>query len=496
MNTIHFQRLCAALAFVLAVSILLSTVPRSVWMDEAMLLKNLIEIQDLAALANPLPFYDQAQPLLVSIYFKLSADLFAYESVPLRYSLLVLTALMIAPAFYMLRRYEWGAFVFLLALIANAYSVGLYFTEIKHYFFEIAGSFMAVYAIWQVEHRREPYWAIATAALVSLVGFSTLLLSGGLVLYALGWMLANQNMRISRSQMLGMALVSLVMLTAYLHMKHMTLFQINNYPVYRHGGPIQAIRALIDATRGAYGKSLIVCAIASLALWFHRPRGFAFRLNLFLCLLAGLVLAGRLSGHYPVVYARHVVWLVPISLVVTTLAILGFISGPSRRFRLLGWLMLGLLAAQAGWVTHRYAVQQSVDITENNRLYEHLAQLEPTHVLVYPHAEASLEYYRKRVPELARHQYLGLREFRSEMRDASTADLDFDTSLVQLFDERPTTDFDLLISHLDVDSPDEIPHRRTLALEAGMRKAGCSAETLLTGKAVRLLQLHCPAPAM
>lgn len=55
--------LCTGIALLFLVSICLSLASRSVWIDEAMLLKNIIEVNTLNGFITPLPYYDQAEPV-------------------------------------------------------------------------------------------------------------------------------------------------------------------------------------------------------------------------------------------------------------------------------------------------------------------------------------------------------------------------------------------------------------------------------------------------
>lgn len=75
----------------------------------------------------------------------------------MRLSVLAVSLLLAIPVALLFRPYRWGVFVFLVAVIGNSFSTGFHFTELKFYFLEMSGSFMAVLAIREAEDHDDIY---------------------------------------------------------------------------------------------------------------------------------------------------------------------------------------------------------------------------------------------------------------------------------------------------------------------------------------------------
>lgn len=150
------------------------------------------------------------------------------------------------------------------------------------------------------------------AALISLLGFSTLIIAGGLLAYACWWFVSRDDGS-QRLYKIGSFVVSAACVAlSYLCMKYLTTYQISNYNTYASSGPLDALESVLHALLGAYGKVLMaVSVVSSLMLLVYPPRTFIHRVNQFFCVLVLLVLAGKVAGVYPATYPRHVIWMVP-----------------------------------------------------------------------------------------------------------------------------------------------------------------------------------------
>lgn len=171
-------------------------------------------------------------------------SLFHYSIEPLRLSVLTLSCLLIAPVFMVFRRYRWGAVVFLVALIGHAFSLGLFLTELKHYFLEVSVSFLAIFALWQAEEHDNVYWPIVMAAVVSLLGFSTLIVSGALLIYAFLIFVRRPWDARGRATLAALFVAGLVTVAAYGYMKYLTVYQLGNYDDYQTTSALGALSVL------------------------------------------------------------------------------------------------------------------------------------------------------------------------------------------------------------------------------------------------------------
>jgi hypothetical protein len=171
----NLPRIAVLLCVVMLGCLFLTLATRSVWVDEAMVLKAVIELKTPAEFFKPLAYYDQAEPTLASLFFKAMLSLFHYSIEPLRLAVLVVSCLLISPMFLVFKHYRWGVVVFLLALIGHGFSTGMFVTELKHYFLEVCVSYLAIFAIWKAQERNNLYWPVIMAAVVSFMGFSTII---------------------------------------------------------------------------------------------------------------------------------------------------------------------------------------------------------------------------------------------------------------------------------------------------------------------------------
>lgn len=483
------SKLFTLLALLVLASIFMTLSARSVWMDEAMLLKNIIEINNPADFAAPLPYYDQAEPVLASVFFKAVMAVFHYDIRALRLSVLTLSLLLVAPVALLFRQHRWGLFVFLVALIGNSFSTGFHFTELKFYFLEMSGSFLAILAIREAEERHDIYWVLLVAGLISLLGFSTLIIAGGLLVYAGVWYVIRDDGSQRAYKIGGFLLACAYVALSYLHMKYMTSYQLSNYSTYASAGHLDALKSVMRALLGAYGKALmIVSVVSSLMLLVFGRRGYLYSVNLFFCTLVLVVLAGKVMGFYPATYPRHVIWLVPMSLVISTFAILEFTQGVSTSLKVVGWVLFTLLALQAGKACYNNLGGENYQYTDNNRLYQYISGMAPDTILVHPNAQPSLEYYRLLDPGLARQHFLTTNDEITRRRDPSQQTATLTSDLDQLIARRPSDSVYFLTSHLDL-QPGEVGVGNTL--QSVFDKYHCDYNSVLSVTDAELLHLNC-----
>jgi hypothetical protein len=493
MKSSNLPRIALALAAALLASLFLTLATRSIWVDEAMLLKDIIELHTPAEFFKPLPFYDQAEPVVASLFFKGAMSLFHYNIEPLRLSVLTLSCLLIAPVFLVFRQYRWGAVVFLIALIGHSFSLGLFLTELKHYFLEVSVSFLAIFALWKAVEHDNLYWPIVMAAVVSVLGFSTLIVSGALLIYAFLTFVRRPWDARSKVTLAAFFAAGLVTVAAYGYMKYLTVYQLSNYDDYDATSALGALNVLKEAILGAYGKALlIVSGVANVALLFSKKRGFLFKLNLFFIGIMMIVIIGRVVGFYPATYPRHVIWLVPFSMVIACCAVLEFTASPARTFRGLGWALFVLMALQAGKAGYNDIKGVNYEYVDNNALYDYVAKMPPTEFLVYPDAQPSLEYYERLDKRLTKHQYVRVYDEATKRRDPSQGKAEYEQSLVDLLHQRPAKDFSVLVSHVNLDK--DISGRGK-ALEEEISRLNCTYTSYFYVYNAQLIRVHCPLDA-
>jgi hypothetical protein len=497
MKSFDLSRIAPAFVLPLAIAVLaslfLTLATRSIWIDEAMLLKDIIALRSPGEFLKPLPYYDQAEPVLASLFFKAIMWLFHYNIEPLRLSVLALSCVLIAPMFAVFRQYRWGAVVFLLAMIGHSFSMGLFLTELKHYFLEVSVSFLAIYSLWQAEEHGNLYWPIVMAAVLSVLGFSTLIVSGALLVYAsLTFAFRPWDER-GKATIAALFICALMVVAAYAYMKYLTVYQLGNYDDYYSTSALGSLGVLKEAILGAYGKALLVVSgIANVALLFTHRRGFVFTLNLVFIGILLVVIVGRIVGFYPATYPRHVIWLVPFSMVIACCAVLEFTASPARPLKMLGLALLLLMTLQAGKACYNNLKGVNYEYVDNNALYEHVAQMPPTQFLVYPDAQPSLEYYALLDQRLSKHQYVRVFDEATKHRDPNLGKVEYQDSLAELLRQRPAKDFSVLVSHVNLDKD---VSGRGKALEAEISRLNCTYTSYFYVYNAQLIRVHCPLDA-
>jgi len=121
---------------------------RSVWLDEAMLLKNILDNKSFSDFISPLPYYNQAEPFMASIFFKFTTNYISENFQIIRLFIASLLVISVFPLLAIFKKNAFGQLVLILIIFANIYTLGFYFTEIKHYPLEIFSSSFMLYAIY------------------------------------------------------------------------------------------------------------------------------------------------------------------------------------------------------------------------------------------------------------------------------------------------------------------------------------------------------------
>jgi hypothetical protein len=493
LKSFNLPKLGVLLGLAVLASVFMTLATRSVWVDEAMLLKDIIELKSPGEFFKPLPYYDQAEPVLASLFFKAIISIFHYNITPLRLSVLALSCLLIAPMFLVFRQYRWGAAVFVLALIGHGFSTGLFLTELKHYFLEVSVSFLAIFALWKAEERGNLYWPIAMAALLSVMGFSTVMVCGGLLIYAFLCFVTGPRAATDKPLILAFIGASAVVGGSYLYMKYLTTYQLGNYDDYLATSALGSLSILGSALLGAYGKALlIVSGAANIALLFSQKSRFLGRLNLFFLGLVLVVVVGRVVGFYPATYPRHLIWLVPFSLVIASCAVLEFTSSPARPIKGLGWALLLLMALQAGKIGLNEFKGKNYEYVDNNSLYQHLAEMEPTDFLVHPDAQPAMEYYALLDERLSKHRFIRVYDETTKQRDPSQGRMEYQNDVAELLRHRPATDFSVLVSHANLDTDIS---GRSQVFEAEINRLNCTYTSYFYVYNAQLIRVHCPMDA-
>jgi len=463
-----------------------------------MLLKNIVNSDRWWQYMDPLPFYDQAQPMVASLLQHVFIQNISKSIDSIRLYTLLLSVFIASPFLYVLYKERAGFSLPSLVFLAFSFSLGFYLTEIKHYSFEIAASFFMI-SIFYLNMKGEMRFELATVSIGAAIcfGFSTLIPAFVLISYLTALQI-NEYGRdfFSGRNLASLFLVFVIALISFLHMDQLTVYQINNFAAYHSKGLLGDIKTLIFAGVSAHGKFLtIAVAIIVVASLFRDKRSLFFHINLVFVLIVGFICLGKLIGVYPIASSRHIIWLAPFSFLILVIGILDFVKSERFLVAALGWGALVLVLFQAGDVIYQTYNGRSPELTENARLYQELATLEPSQVAVYPHAQPTLDFYLETNEQLRKHSYTGLTEYLSGPKKATTGKSRFrdrvDKSLIPLLNGVSH----YVISHLDLFAPPEravnfMSSRRSY-LKAKFLEYGCSYKAIFSGHRASLLKVSC-----
>ena len=486
------------LAVVAAVAVLAT---RSIWVDEATLLTSIYHI-DFSQVLQPLPFYDQASPVLPLVFTKLIALIAGTNIALFRVLLFTVNIAFAAPLLIHILKEKGviSAGCLTLTFVAVIYSIGYYFSEIKHYGFEAAAVFLFLY--WFVIYIDNQEKALSARLIwippfVVYMGFSTLLIAPALLAYiAIDTFLAHQfkpkawQLSIKKHLKLGIVL-ALACVVGYIQMKQLTLFQMGNtwsQQIYGHKGLSADISSLYIAFVEAFSlKYLYLVVLSSVLALFLNAKTIVFKLNLFFISLIMLIVVLKILGLYPVLSGRHLVWILPISMLLIALAIPALLQ---TKIPLFFTLALVLFAALGLMVANNVVILGkglNGEVTSNNDLYLKLSQQPKSDVFVFVAAQASLEI--DQMQHKMPHQFYGLSQSErlSSMKPLANEQAFSDWQFAQM---PQTKAFLMIISH-DKELDAAPASKRVLALRSTLAKNKCVYESIYSGKDVQLLNVNC-----
>ena len=499
-------RLIFWLLFFVVIATILVISTRSIWVDEATLLINVYNISWLQVL-KPLPYYDQASPILPLIIIKMIANIAGTNFPFFRVLLFSVNIAFTIPLIRWLIKEKslLSACWYVMAVAATIYSTGYYFTEIKHYGFEVAALFLFLHwFLIYLENRNQALSnkLIWLPILSISMGFSTLLLAPAFLSFVvINSLLEHQFKLKSLQQALQQhaKIIVLLLVTCtifYMQMKQLTVFQIGNtwsQKIYGNKGFNADVASLYTAFEHAFSPKMIILAVlSSFITLFLAPKSTVFKLNLFFINFVLIVFALKILGIYPVLSGRHVVWMLPISMLITALLIPQMLQSKYKVQQGFAWAIIGILLLT--FANNLLILRKGInaEVTSNNALYAALEKQPASDVLVFIAAQASLEIFQmKNKMNLAftKHRFYGfsLTERVSSMKVAADEQKLSDWQFSQL---PQTQSFLVLISH-DKNINTEPASKRILALRSTLAKNNCDYQSIYVGKNAQLLKVRC-----
>lgn len=341
---------------------------RSLWIDEAMILVNVSEV-DFYDMLKPLPYYTQASPLIPLFFQKLIYNLSGGDFYILRlcsyvfsFSLVMFFLSSISKG----KELDWK--LWLATLTLSVYTFLYYSTEIKHYLFEFSSSLLLILSFinyFKNENKRAFLFSIVAIFL----GFSNIIPLGIILVFIFAFKIINKE---KIHIYMRYFMVSLALLLAkYLYMKYLVSYQISGHDVYLSKGLIKDTRSLLSSVVVAHGIPLILLASISLLYGLLSSRENVFFRSFSLLYLAIItsVFVLKITSLYPVVSGRHIFWLVPFSITLSSLFVSAVIN-KGRNFK--GMLIiLGTII----FIIQSIKFVDNNEHTENNALISKVNEL-------------------------------------------------------------------------------------------------------------------------
>ena len=484
---------------------------RTIWVDEARLLVNLQAIS-LFDVFKPLPHYDQASPVIPLIITKILSMVAGTNFILSRLLEFAVMTLFMLPLMSWLKAKKGLQYLawFIFAYAAVVYITAFYASEIKHYGFEMAAVFLFLY--WFLVYLDDQAEDQTNALGLKLIwipifcvyaGFSTLLLIPAFFAFVLVNACIQQPFKLSalldiiKKHAKLAILMGITGVFTYMQMQQLTVFQIGNsylQEVYANKGlvadSIQLAQNFIEIYRKPF---LIASALMSFAALFLSPKSSAFKLNLLLIITVAMIVVLKLIGVYPVIYGRHVLWVLPMSLVLTALVMPALWQASAESGSKVSWqaivfvIATGLLLLAFTLSFIKVLKGDNAEVTNNDSLYAALNQQPASDVLVFAEAQPSLEVF-KNTQSMSHRFYGASPDERISSVKAPIADQTLtDWQYKQLPQHQ---DFLVIITHADAIQT-EPAGRKIKALRATFKKNSCRYSSVYQGVKAQLLKVSC-----
>ena len=280
----------------------------------------------------------------------------------------------------------------------------------------------------------------------------------------------------------------------YFQMKYFTAFQISHFDGYLRQGLLPDLYTLGISVLQAYKPLFFMLAAgASLVALNADRRSFLFHLNSIFILITTAVVLLKLTGIYPVIHARHIIWLLPFNIVILLLCLnTSVISLADTRKQLFKIIVAVLVTLQfismgAGYTYYSFFNTRS----DNTALFTALAELPTAYVVTYTGASPPLEYYMKLIPELAKHRYSGQWVMDSVLNYTGPT---IPEIIASSLNPPPAREFYYVISHLDFHNPAALSDKhsaRRASIIASFKKNSCNYTAVFEARNATILSVKC-----
>jgi hypothetical protein len=450
---------------------------RSLWVDEAMILINISEV-DFLDMFKPLPYYTQASPLAPMFFQKVIYNLSDGNFFIVRFCThLISFVLVIIFLLEISREKELDWRVWLSTLTLTLYTFLLYSTEIKHYTFEFSSSLLLILSfIYYLKNENNKAFLFSLAA-ISL-GFSNII-PFGIILTAI-FTLKLINKEKTNAYLKYFILSLVIVLAKYLYMKYLTSYQISTHDVYLSKGLIQDTKSLFVSVASIHGIYLILLTAISLLYGLLSSKENKFYRNFSLLYLAIVtsVFILKITSLYPVISGRHVFWLVPFSITLSSLFIKSVINKGKHTKKILIVLVIPL------FITNSMKFIKYNENTANNALVSKisaLCSLDTTNIIGGPLSDRVLYLYRNELESNCIKNYFNLN------LSASKELFFYTVSMKRLSLFNNEKDNYLILTHFDIKNTE---HKRYKGLMRSLKEYNLNYNIYFDDKNVAILYIY------
>ena len=397
---------CFSALFILAYQ----TMDRSIWSDEAMLLLN-YPLDSLSDIFNPLPLYAQSTSPLLSVLLSLFGN---ENSTLLRAGTFVLLAGGILVAF----RLHKASLVQQAAAVLTILSMPImltYVTEVKHYGYEILGASIAIG--WLI--KKDPsevirFQDVVLLCLSLMTGFSTLIITF-LALATYQFEHTKLTRKVSLKNLIFVILFTLATFLYYLVLKHAASLQLANFSdSYAIEGGVAILRfvfVVIVVASPVIPVVILTCILLNKRM--HLPHVHRFVIYSIMVFVTFILLS--FLGLYTVESPRHGAWVSAFVLAAILLSVELYPTIQRVLYRRIyaALLLIFILLPSGYTVKEIFTDEGMLERIDQKPIINFLANHEPVTIGLWFCGQPMIEYFIKSNPELAKHNYIGIRNNQS-----------------------------------------------------------------------------------
>ncbi|MCW8327460.1 hypothetical protein MD588_01410 [Photobacterium sp. SDRW27] len=431
-------------------------VQRSPWIDESMLLSNIIYITDFWDYLSPLPLYMQAQPVIVSWFHESIAYFTGMNFTHLRIITLLVSILSLFPFYFHFKeKSEISNIIFLLLLGAIVTKYGYYSTELKQYAFEFISTLLAIYAIISFFKSKSLNRSCLLLAIATPLGISNIIPITIIFSYIV--LTSALNKDIKKSDIFVSIFFILWVFVNYILISHITDSQINNNSVYQSKGLIDDLSVLFSSFIGIYGQYFYYISVfcTFYGLIGYKNKDTNFHLSVIFTFTICIVTILKVIGLFPVIYPRHLYWLLPFSLIINTYSISNILRNKFSLFSIVTFVMLLTLFIQ----NTQKIMKNGLEHTSNKKLISFIKDnnISNNNFILYPHSSSVIYYYSSFDNEIRDIDFKGVYLQKSEMDKLDIKD-GINKSLSYY---EPNKSNYYVISHLNVNAKHGLANKRS-----------------------------------